>query len=152
VNGNKRLTKISQRFDGGQGCCRLLPVILYLQTTYLKMDTTIKTFQAQASAQTNYGTNKVGLVQRYNNWIESIKFNHFFIMSFAILFGSCLGSISAMFVFYAGAPIWVFSIGLFASMANLVAAISQAPTKYVVTTFIISVLVNVTLLLVFPMV
>jgi hypothetical protein len=112
------------------------------------MDTTIKTFETTSTQ--NYKTN-VGILQRYDNWIESIKFNHFFLMSFAILFGSCLGSISAMFIFYAGAPIWVFAIGLFASMANLVAAISQAPTKWMVTTFLISVLVNVSLLLLFPM-
>jgi hypothetical protein len=116
------------------------------------MDTTIKTFQASASAERNYGTQKLSLVARYNTWIESIKFNHFFLMSFAILVGSCVGSISAMFVFYAGAPVWVFAIGLFASIANLVAAISQAPTKYMVTTFFISVIINVAILLVFPMI
>jgi hypothetical protein len=114
------------------------------------MDTTIKSFQA-AGAKTNR-SGKISLAKRYDNWIESLKFNHFFIMSFAILVGSCLGSISAMFIFYAGAPIWVFAIGLFASLANLVAAISQAPTKWMVTTFLVSVLVNLTLLAVFPMI
>ena len=113
------------------------------------MDTTIKSFQNSVAVERK--TAKAGIFQRYNNWIESIKFNHFFLLSFAILVGSCLGSISAMFVFYAGAPIWVFAIGLFAALANLVAAISQAPTKVMVTTFLISVLVNATLLLTFPM-
>ena len=112
------------------------------------MDTTVKSFES--SVARNYRTN-AGILQRYNDWIESIKLYHFFIMSFAILVGSCIGSISAMFIFYAGGPIWVFSIGLFAALANLVAAISQAPTKVMVTTFIISVIVNVILLLLFPM-
>src|SRR5688572_23074800 len=107
----------------------------------------------------NYGTtatapvpNANGLIARYNNFIEGLKFSHFGVMAMAILIGSCLGSIAAMFLFYNGAPIWVFAIGLFASLANLVASIGQAPTKWVVNIFILSVLVNSTLMAIFPLV
>jgi hypothetical protein len=91
------------------------------------------------------------LWQRYETFIKRIEFYHFGIITMAILTGSCLGSISAMFVFYNGAPIWVFAIGLFASLANLVACISQAPTKWVVIFFALSVAVNVSLIALFPM-
>src|SRR4051812_32664914 len=85
------------------------------------------------------------LSQRYNALIKRLEFSHFAVIAMAILIGSCLGSISAMFVFHAHAPIWVFAIGLFATMTNLVTCIAQAPTKWVVNMFLLSVVVNVTL-------
>jgi hypothetical protein len=93
----------------------------------------------------------LSILQRYDAFIKRLEFSHYGIMTMAILIGSCLGSISAMFVFYNGAPIWVFAIGLFATLANLVASISQAPTKWMVSVFLLSVVVNVTLVALFPM-
>ena len=91
------------------------------------------------------------LSKRYNRFIEDLKFSHFGLMVMAILIGSCLGSIAAMYLFMAGAPIWIFAIGLFASLANLVACIAQAPTKWVVNIFFLSVLINITLLAISPL-
>jgi hypothetical protein len=95
---------------------------------------------------------KETLPQRYDRFIERLKFSHFGIMAMVILIGSCLGSIAAMVLFYNGAPMWVFAIGLFASLANLVASISQAPTKWMINTFIVSVLINLVLIALFPLV
>jgi hypothetical protein len=91
---------------------------------------------------------RVTLAQRYDNFIEGLTFSHFGLISIAILFGSCLGAITAMYLFLYGAPMWLFSIGLFSSLANLVACIGQAPTKWVVNMFAQSLIVNVGLLIV----
>jgi hypothetical protein len=95
---------------------------------------------------------KATILQRYDSFIEDVKFSHFAIMTMAILIGSCLGSVTAMLLFYNGAPLWVFTIALFASLANLVVSISQSPTKWMVTTFILSVLINLVLIALFPLV
>lgn len=83
-----------------------------------------------------------GLSARYNKLVEDLKFSHFALISIAILFGSCLGGIVAMYVMMAGFPIWAVGIGLSVSLANLVACISQAPTKWVVNIFALSIVVN----------
>jgi hypothetical protein len=113
------------------------------------MTTITKDFEVSSAAQLREYTG-LSLSARYNNFIEGLKFSHFGLIVMTMLIGSMLGSISAMFVFYNGAPIWVFAIGLFAAVANLVACISQAPTKWVVNCFLLSVVVNVTLMFLYP--
>lgn len=92
--------------------------------------------------ETAHSRDVVHTPSAYDNFIEKIKFSHFAIISMAILIGSCLGGIAAMYVFMNGAPFWQFALGLAVSMANLIACISQAPTKWVVSLFGLSVLVN----------
>jgi hypothetical protein len=94
----------------------------------------------------------ISMIDRYDRFIDSIKFSHYGIMSMSILIGSCLGSITAMFLFYYHAPIWVFAIGLFATLANLVTCIGQAPTKWVVNMLILATVINVTLLAISPVI
>ncbi len=84
---------------------------------------------------------------RYEKFIKKMEFNHFALISMAILIGSCLGGIAAMYIFQNDAPFWQFALGLSISMANLVACISQAPTKWVVNLFGASLLINALLLL-----
>lgn len=84
---------------------------------------------------------------RYDKFIEGLKFSHFGLISMTILIGSIVGGIAAMYVFENGAPFWQFILGLAVSMANLVAAISQAPTKWVVNLFALSVIVNTILVI-----
>jgi hypothetical protein len=81
----------------------------------------------------------------YSRLIEDLKFSHFGLISLAILFGSCLGGVAAMYVLMAGFPIWAVGVGLAASLANLVACIAQAPTRWVVNLFTFSVVVNLLL-------
>lgn len=83
----------------------------------------------------------------YDLFIEKLQFSHFALISMAILIGSCLGGIAAMYVFMNGAPFWQFVLGLGVSMANLIACIGQAPTKWVFNLFVLSLLVNAVLLL-----
>jgi hypothetical protein len=122
----------------------------------VKMETTVESISQKKSTayvpaeRMSQSSTGLTLMQRYDRFIEGLKFSHFGLISMAILFGSCLGSIAAMCVFYNGAPIWVFAIGLFASMANLVACIGQAPTKWVVNIFVLSVLVNLALCIIYP--
>lgn len=103
------------------------------------METTIKThktvmIEANASA--------------YDRWIEKLKFSHFGIISMTILIGSILGGIASMYVFQNHAPFWQFIVGLYCAMANLVASIAQAPTKWVVNLFFLSTAVSTLLILI----
>ena len=76
---------------------------------------------------------------------EQLRFSHFAIISLSILVGSCLGGIASMYVFMNGAPFWQFVLGLGVSMANLVASIAQAPTRWVLLVFTASLLINLLL-------
>lgn len=84
----------------------------------------------------------------YDRFIEQLHFSYFGLIAMAILIGSCLGGITTMKIFEADAGMWQFVLGLGVTMANLVASISQAPTKWVVNLFALSLLVNTVLLLV----
>jgi hypothetical protein len=85
------------------------------------------------------------MIHHKSSLIERLQFSHFALISMSILIGSCLGGIASMFVFMNGAPFWQFVLGLTISMANLVASIAQAPTRWVFYIFIISLFVNTVL-------
>jgi hypothetical protein len=87
-----------------------------------------------------------GLSLSYNRFIKKLEFSYFGLISMAILIGSCLGSIATMQVFQNNAPMWQFILSLGFSMANLVACIGQAPTKWVVNLFALCILGNAALL------
>ena len=96
------------------------------------METTINT-RTGTMRSTAEKTNVVSSnVSAYDRWIETLKFSHFGIISMTILVGSILGGIASMYVFQNDAPFWQFVVGLYCTMANLVASIAQAPTKWVV--------------------
>ena len=104
--------------------------------------TTITKSYGQSQISYVNRSNSITLLKRYNDLIEELKFSHFGLISMAILIGSIMGGISAMFVFQAEAPLWEFIVGLTFTMANLVASISQAPTKWVFNLFVLSLIVN----------
>ena len=112
------------------------------------MTTITKSFGRAHASETHSNPTSKGLVGRYNKLIENLKFSHFGLVAMAILIGSIIGGLAAMFVFEAGAPFWQFIVGLTFSMANLVASIAQAPTKWVFNLFILSLIVNSILILV----
>jgi len=87
-------------------------------------------------------TDSVSLLERYNNLMNKLQFSYFGLISMAILIGSILGGIAAMYVFEHDAPLWQFILCLGFSMMNNVFAISQAPVKWVFNTFVLTVLVN----------
>lgn len=113
------------------------------------METTIKPTHSQRSIQTQTASHSTTAhsTSAYALWIEKLKFSHFGIISMTILIGSIVGGITAMYIFKNNAPIWQLSLCMAASMANLVAAISQAPTKWVVNLFITCMVVNTVLIL-----
>ncbi len=102
--------------------------------------------KSYSSFDTN--TQTISLASRYDQFIKKIEFSYFGIIAVAILFSSCLGSVATMKIFETGAPIWMFILSLGSTMANLVACISQAPIKWVVNLFALSMVVNTILLIV----
>jgi hypothetical protein len=92
-------------------------------------------------------TNSISLSSRYDQWIETIKFSYYGIISMTMIIGSCLGGIATMYVFQNDAPIWQFVLATAISMANNVAAISQAPMKWVVNIFALTVIINAILII-----
>lgn len=84
----------------------------------------------------------------YNSLIKRLEFSHFSVIAMALLIGSCMGGITTMKIFQNHAPDWQFIVSLGFAMANLVACIAQAPTKWVVNLFVACMLVNGILLFV----
>lgn len=83
----------------------------------------------------------------YERFVAEAKYNYFFLISFVILVGSCVGGITAMHILQNNAPIWQLLINIYLTMACNVACIGQASTKWVLNLFYISALANVFLLL-----
>ena len=111
------------------------------------MTTITKSYgQSQISYVNRSNSNSITLLKRYNDLIEDLNFSQFGLISMSILIGSIMGGIAAMFVFQAGAPLWQFIVGLIFTMANLVASIAQAPTKWVFNLFVLSLIVNTLLI------
>jgi hypothetical protein len=106
-----------------------------------------KTTQSTQSYQTSSHSRETTM-SAYGLFIEKLKFSHFGIISMTILIGSIVGGVTAMFIFKNDAAIWQLGLCMAVSMANLVAAISQAPTKWVVNLFIACMAVNTLLILV----
>ncbi len=87
------------------------------------------------------------VINSYNRLIEKLHFSYFGLISMTILIGSCIGGIAAMYILKDNAPIWQLCINIYLTMASNIAAIGQAPTKWVVNLFGLSVLANIMLLL-----
>lgn len=92
--------------------------------------------QAAATAQT-----------WHHRFLEEATFTYFFLISFVITAGSCLGGIAAMHILQNDAPIWQLCVNIYISMASNVACIGQAPVKWVLRIFGLSALANIVLLL-----
>lgn len=80
-------------------------------------------------------------------FMDEAKFNYYFLISFVITSGSCLGGVTAMYILSNDAPIWQLCINIYVTMASNVACIAQAPAKWVVRIFALSLLANIVLLL-----
>lgn len=82
----------------------------------------------------------------YDNLIANAESSYFAVIAMTISIGSILGGIGAMYIFQNDAPIWQLALCMSFAMANNVAAIGQAPTKWVVNIFAIDVLVSLVLI------
>jgi hypothetical protein len=87
-------------------------------------------------------------VKATSKFMEEAQYNYFFLISFVILTGSCLGGIAAMYILKANAPIWQLITNIYLTMACNVACIGQVSAKWVIRTFVLSALANIVLLLV----
>jgi hypothetical protein len=96
---------------------------------------------------THQDAHSLSLIERYNKLIDKLQFSYFGLISMAILVGSILGGIAAMYIFENDAPMWQFILCLGFSMMNNVFAISQAPVKWVFNAFVLTVLVNAFLII-----
>ncbi|MGZ3899798.1 MAG: hypothetical protein ACXVNM_01830 [Bacteroidia bacterium] len=110
------------------------------------METTIQTHQTKQETYRTVGKTKS--LSGYDKFIESLKFSYFGIISMTILIGSIVGGISAMYILKTDAPIWQLGLCMATAMANNVAAIGQAPTKWVVNLFLACIVVNAILILI----
>ena len=105
------------------------------------MATTAKTIY---SVDTTHVSNQQ--LTGYDRLIKNLEFSHFSVIAMALLIGSCMGGITTMKIFQNHAPDWQFILSLGFAMANFVACIAQAPTKWVVNLFLACMLVNGALL------
>lgn len=84
----------------------------------------------------------------YHQFIGKMTFNYYGFIAMSILIASCLGGITTMQIFENGAPLWQFMASISFTMANLVACIGQAPTKWTINLFAAAIVVNTILLLI----
>lgn len=84
---------------------------------------------------------------KYDLWIESLNFSYFGIITMTILVGSIIGGIAAAVILSNNAPIWQLGLCAAVSMGNNAGAIAQAPTKWIVNLFFISLIANAALIL-----
>jgi hypothetical protein len=106
------------------------------------METTINTHGSTLTSTIEKRKVTTANASAYDRLIENLNFSYFGLISMTILIGSIMGAIASMFVFQNNAPFWQFIVALYCAMANLVASIAQAPTKWVVNLFLLSTAVS----------
>ena len=83
----------------------------------------------------------------YDAFLKKLNFSYFGLISMTITLGSIIGGIAAMSILQNDAPIWQLAVCMGLAMANNVAAIGQAPIKWLFNTFVLSTVVNLLLIL-----
>lgn len=84
----------------------------------------------------------------YARLIKRLEFSYFGLIAMSILISSCLGGITTMQIFEHDAPLIEFILSVSFTMTVLVACLSQAPAKWIVNLFTLSILVNTVLLII----
>ncbi|MFO0355868.1 MAG: hypothetical protein ACK50A_02865 [Sphingobacteriaceae bacterium] len=84
----------------------------------------------------------------YGKLITKLEFSYFGLIAMTITMGSVIGGIAAMFIFQNDAPIWQLGLCMAGAMANNVAAIGQAPTRWVVNIFLVNFVISALLILI----
>ncbi|PBQ33734.1 hypothetical protein CNR22_18760 [Sphingobacteriaceae bacterium] len=107
------------------------------------MTTLTKTYNpSHSNAQTDHSATF------YARLIKKLEFSYFGLIALSILISSCLGGITTMQIFEHDAPLIEFILSVSFTMAVLVACLSQAPAKWIVNLFTLSILVNTVLLII----
>lgn len=84
------------------------------------------------------------MLQKLDEFAEK---GYYGMMSMAILLGSVMGGIMAMFTLERN-NLFLLAIGLAVTMANLVLSIGQAPAKWLVRGLVICVIVNTLIIII----
>lgn len=84
----------------------------------------------------------------YDDFLQKLNFSYFALISMTITIGSIIGGIAAMYILQNDAPIAELAICMTLAMANNVAAIGQAPVKWLVNIFALAVIANTILILI----
>ena len=84
------------------------------------------------------------MLQKLDEFAEK---GYYGMMSMAILLGSVMGGIMAMFTLQRN-NLFLLAIGLAVTMANLVLSIGQAPAKWLVRGLVICVIVNTLIIII----
>jgi hypothetical protein len=82
------------------------------------------------------------IFKKYQLFISTNEKNYFSFITMTILVGSIWGGLTAMLIDRNNAPVWQMAVNVAVSMASNVAAIGQAPLKWVMNLFILSVILN----------
>jgi hypothetical protein len=88
------------------------------------------------------------LGKRFNNLMNALDEGYFATISFTIALGSIFGGAALMFTFGNDAPLWQPITGMTLALANNVAAIGQAPIRWVAVLFVLTIIVNSVFILV----
>lgn len=110
-----------------------------LEKTQLKSDSLLSSFNE---------TKTQNSITSYDRLIQKLSFSYFGLISMTILIGSIVGCLSASVVLFNNAPIWQLCLVSAAAMASNTSAIAQAPIKWVVNLFILSIIINSLLILI----
>ena len=111
------------------------------------MEATIQ-LQSNQSLSSSRSVSNQSSLSAYGKLIQKLEFSYFGLISMTILVGSIFGGFAASCVLANDAPIWELILVAAVSMANNTAAIGQAPTKWVMNLFIVSMLTNLALILI----
>ncbi|RME15143.1 MAG: hypothetical protein D6799_06355 [Bacteroidetes bacterium] len=84
------------------------------------------------------------MLQRLDELAEK---GYYGMISIAILLGSVMGGIMAMFTLEKDS-LFLMAVGLAFTMANLVLSIAQSPPKWIVRAFLLSIIVNTIIILI----
>ncbi|GAB4208825.1 MAG: hypothetical protein Fur0023_20680 [Bacteroidia bacterium] len=88
--------------------------------------------------------NNTTMLQKLDEFAEK---GYYGMISIAILLGSVMGGIMAMFALEKDS-LFLMAVGLAFTMANLVLSIAQSPPKWIVRALLLSVMVNTLIILI----
>lgn len=87
-------------------------------------------------------------LNRINSKIDQLQYSYYGIMSVSLLAGSCIASVALIVILMNNAPMWQIALISCSAMGSNAAAISHAPLRWVVWSFIINILTSLFLILI----
>ncbi|MDO8998654.1 MAG: hypothetical protein Q7W45_02735 [Bacteroidota bacterium] len=106
------------------------------------MESTINLKSGQTASYSTKNVSAQRELSAYGKLIQKLEFSYFGLISMTILIGSIIAGIAASVVLDNNAPIWQLCTIAAIAMANNTSGIAQAPTKWVVGTFILNAAVS----------